>query len=172
MRPASADGSFDFGPLTPGTYSFGVSVNSPWAKGYNQSAVFPEKIDIGASETTTDLNFTLPPDRRAPSVPIPIQVFDRQGQPLPDATVLADDATWPDIHAGSQQTDATGHLILLLRKSSCYDIWAYVNALNNKQQCAEPVGIAVDQPPPGPIQLKISHNVGNCAQFKKPRPTQ
>jgi hypothetical protein len=169
---SSADGSFDFGPLTPGTYSFGVSVNNPWAKGYNQSAVFPEKIEIGPSEATTDLKFILPPDRPAPSVPIVVQVFDRQEQPLPNATVLVDDATWPDVHEGVKHTDATGRLILLLRKGSYYDIWAYVDVPDNKQQCAEPVGIAVDQPPSGPIQLKISHNVGNCAQFKKPRPAQ
>ena len=56
--------------------------------------------------------------------------------------------------------------------TSDYDIWAYVNAPDGKQQCAEPVGIAVDQPPSGPIELRISHNVGNCAQFKKPRPAQ
>ena len=169
---ASADGSFDFGPLTPGTYSFGVSVNSPFAKGYNQSAIYPEKITIGPSETSADLKFTLPPDRPAPSVPVPVRVLDRQGQPVRKATVLADDAMWPEAHAGSQRTDASGSLIFLLRKGSYYDIWAYVNAPDGKQQCAEPVGIAVDQPPSGPIQLRISHNVGNCAQFKKPRPAQ
>jgi hypothetical protein len=169
---SSADGSFDFGPLTPGTYSFGVNVDSPWAKGYNQRAVFPEKINIGPSETTADLKFTLPPDRPAPSVPVVVQVFDRQEQPIPNATVLVDDATWPDLHDGAKQTDATGRLILLLRKGSYYDVWGYVNMPDGKQQCAEPVGIAVDQPPSSPIQLKISHNVGNCAQFKKPRPAQ
>lgn len=169
---SSADGSFDFGPLTPGTYSFGVNVDSPRAKGYNQRAVFPEKINIGPSETTADLKFTLPPDRPAPSVPVVVQVFDRQEHPIPNATVLLDDATWPDLHDGAKQTDATGRLILLLRKGSYYDVWGYVNMPDGKQQCAEPVGIAVDQPPSSPIQLKISHNVGNCAQFKKPRPAQ
>jgi hypothetical protein len=169
---SSADGSFDFGPLTPGTYTFGVSVNSPWAPGYNQRAVYPERINIGPSETTAEVKFTLPPDRPAPSIPVVVQVFDGQGQPLPNATVLADDGAWPDVHSGAQQTDAAGRLILVLRKGSYYDVWAYANVPGNKQQCAEPVGIEVDLPPSRPIELKISHNVGNCAQFKKARPAQ
>jgi hypothetical protein len=168
---ASADGSFDFGPLTPGTYSFAVSVNGQ-AKGYNQKAVYPEKITIGPSETVADLRFNLPPDRPAPSVPVSVQVLDRDGQPVLHATVFADDAIWPDVHSGPQQTDASGRVAFLLRKGSYYDIWAYVNTPDHKQQCAEPVGIAVDQPPSDTIRLKISHNVGNCAQFKKPRPAQ
>jgi hypothetical protein len=168
----SGDGSFDFGPLTPGTYSFGVTVQSPWAKGYNQSAVFPEKINVGPSEATADLRFVLAPDRPAPSIPVEVFVLDRQGRPLANATVLTDDAAWPNLHADPKRTDSAGRLTLLLRKGSYYDIWAYAEAPANKQQCAEPVGIAADQDAPGPIQLTISHDVGNCAQFKKPRPAQ
>jgi hypothetical protein len=167
---SSGDGGFDFGPLWPGTYSFGVGVNSPWAKGYNQNARFPENIKLGPAETTADLKFVLPPDRPAQSVPVDVLVLDGQGRPTAQATVLAEDATWSGVSADPKQTDTTGHLTLLLRKGSYYDVWAYLNVPDNKQQCAEPVGIEVGAP--ASIHLKISHNVGNCAQFKKPRPSQ
>jgi hypothetical protein len=42
-------------------------------------------------------------------------VLDRQGNPLPDATVLADDAVGPEIHKGGlDRTDAAGEVTLVL----------------------------------------------------------
>jgi hypothetical protein len=166
----SDDGGFDFGPLTPGTYSFGVNTESLSAKGYSQKAVFPESIHLGPSETTADLQFVLPPDRPEPSIPIQMIVLDRQGRPLVNATVFADDATWPDFHTGNHRTDSTGKVTILLRKGSYYDIWAVAN-LPGSQQCAEPVGVPAGRVG-GLIPLKISHDIGNCGQFKKPHASQ
>jgi len=166
----SDDGGFDFGPLTPGTYSFGVNAEGLSAKGYSQKAVFPENIHIGPSETTSDLQFVLPPDRPEPSVPVEVIVLDRQSRPLPNATVFADDATWPDFHTGDHRTDSAGRVTILLRKGSYYDIWA-VLSLPGSQQCAVPVAVPADRVG-GPILLKISHDIGNCGQFKRSHASQ
>jgi uncharacterized GH25 family protein len=166
---ADADGAFDFGPLTAGTYSFGVNIGDNATRSrYSLRAIYPEKIVIGASQTVDDLKFVLPPDRPAPSVSITVTVLDREGKPLPNATVFADDALWPDFHGDLQRTGKTGKTTVVLRKGSFYNIWSYAEAPEFKQQCAEPVGIAVDQP--AQIQLKISRNIGNCGQFSKARP--
>ena len=164
----TGDGAFDFGPLTPATYSFGVNVDSLADQAYSQRAIYPESIQLGPSQKVADLRFTLPPDRPAPSVPITVRVVDRQGNPVPDATVLADDSVGPETYRGGiPRTDAGGEVRLVLRKGSYYDIWSYVNTAENHQQCAESVGVRVDEA--RGVELRISHNVGNCRQFKKTR---
>jgi hypothetical protein len=164
---SAGDGSFDFSPLTPGTYSFGVRVRSPWASGYNQSAVFPENIEVGPAESGRDLRFMLPPDRPAPSIPVEVLVVDREGQPVAGATVFTDDSAWPDLSSDAKRTDGVGHSTTVLRKGSHYNIWAFRDTPNNRQECAEPVGITAEQAQVGPVRLQMSHNIGNCRQFEK-----
>ncbi len=166
----AGDGAFDFGPLTPGTYSFGVNPDGQSARGYSQKAMFPRNIVLGSSEATQDLRFVLPPDRPDPSVPVEVFVLDRQGRAVANAQVLPDDATWTDYHSGDYRTDAGGRATLLLRKGSYYDIWAYVSRAPGSQQCAEPIGVLAGQAPLR-ITLRMSHDFGNCAQFKRPHPS-
>jgi hypothetical protein len=96
-------------------------------------------------------------------------VLDRQGRPIANATVFADDTTWPGFHTGNHRTDSAGKVTILLRKGSYYDIWAVVSLPGGSQQCAVPVAVPADRVV-GPIQLKISHDIGNCGQFRPHAP--
>jgi len=176
---AAADGSFDFSPLAPGSYVFAVNMDfaPPDGKPYYRRAFFPGTIkraeagivSVGAGQQVDNLKFILPPDLPPPSIPVPVTVLGFDRKPVAQASVLASDDIWENSVTNIMaSTDGNGKAIVTLRLGVYYDIEAYVNLPDLSQACAEPAGILAKE---GivPLILVLSHHVGNCLPFKKPR---
>jgi len=175
----SPDGSFDFAPLSPGSYVFGVNVDFSALEGkYYRKAFYPGTpnrseaavITIGAGEAVDRLNFYLPPDSPPPSIPAPVLVLGFDGRPVPHAEIIASDDMWVNsVTPLSATADENGKATITLRPGSRYDIEAVVNLPDFTQACAEPLTVDAKaaHDPPAPLVLKLSHPIGNCMQFKK-----
>jgi hypothetical protein len=172
-----SDGAFDFAPVSPGTYVFGVNMNftSVDGKGYYRKALYPgtsnraeaATITLGAGETVDNLNFYLPPDSPAPSIPVLVQVLGFDGMPVPRAQILAEDAMWENSVTSLNVTaDENGKATVTLRPGCHYEIEALVNLPDFTQACAEPAAVEAGGEP-GPVVLKLSHPFGNCMPFRK-----
>jgi hypothetical protein len=174
------DGAFDFAPLSPGSYIFGVNLNFTSIDGkYYRKAFFPgtsnrqeaATITLGAGEMVDDLNFYLPPDSPPASIPVSVLVLGFDGRPVSHAEIIAEDDMWENsVTPLTASADENGKAALTLRPGSHYDIEAYVNLADSTQGCAEPVGVdARDESNHqlAPVILKLSHPFGNCRQFRK-----
>jgi hypothetical protein len=174
------DGAFDFAPLSPGSYVFGVNLDFSSIDGkYYRKAFFPgtskrgeaATITLGAGEMVGDLSFYLPADSPPPSIPVSVLVIGFDGRPVSRAEITAEDDMWENsVTSLAATTDENGKAIVALRPGSHYDIEAFVNLADSTQACAEPVGVDArdetrDQP--AAIVLKLSHPFGNCMQFRK-----
>jgi Carboxypeptidase regulatory-like domain len=169
-RPAyattKADGSFEFNRLDPGAYILGVNVTFAGNGAYYRKAVYPGPIVIRASQLIDDLKFELPEDSPAPSVPLRVQLVDRNGRGL-EGTVILDDEMWDgSIALNPPQTDSSGVAMVILREGTRYEIHATANLANGRQMCAEPVEI-VAQGELKPLTLVASHPGGNCRRIRK-----
>ena len=169
------DGAFDFAPLSPGSYIFGVNLDFSSIDGkYYRKAFFPgtsnrreaATITLGAGERADDLNFYLPPDSPRPSIPVSVLVIGFDGRPVSRAEIIAKDDMWENSVTNlAATTDENGKAIVTLRPGSHYEIEAFVNLADSTQACAEPVGVdARDESniPTTPVVLKLSHPFGNC----------
>jgi carboxypeptidase family protein len=172
------DGSFDFGPLAPGRYVFGVNVDFPSSDDrYYRKAFYPgvtERsqaglVQIGQAQTVDDLRFFLPEDLPEPSIPLQVNVIGRDGKPIPNAEIFPEDYLWEDSHTSGEpkKTDSEGKANLLLRKGAYYNVWAGVSLSDSTQACTEPVGVLAEEGLK-PVMLIVSHSFGNCSWFAKP----
>jgi hypothetical protein len=177
LTTTGPDGAFDFAPVSPGTYIFGVNMDfsSADGKGYYRKALYPgtsnraeaATITLGAGETVDNLNFYLPPDSPAPSIPVQVQVLGFDGMPVVHAEILAEDAMWENSPTPITATaDENGKATIMLRPGSRYEIEALVNLPDFSQACAEPQTVEA-RGEPGPMVMKLSHPFGNCMPFKK-----
>lgn len=177
LTTTGPDGAFDFGPVAPGSYVFGVNLDftSVDGKGYYRKAFYPgtsnrseaATVTLGAGERADNLNFYLPPDSPAPSIPVQVLVLGFDGMPVAHAEILAEDAMWENSVTPLMATaDENGKATVMLRPGSHYDIEAIVNLPDFTQACAEPQGVEA-RGEPGPLMLKLSHPFGNCRPFKK-----
>jgi len=178
-----ADGSFDFGLLAPGSYVFAVNMNfAPWdGKPYYRKAFFPGTINraeagiviVGAGQKVDNLRFVLPPDLPPPSIPVAVTVLGFDRKPVARASIVAADDIWENpVTKTTAITDENGRAIVTLRPGAYYDIEAFAILQDMSQACAEPAGVlAKDGTTPLVLVLShlLSHNVGNCRSFKKPR---
>lgn len=174
------DGSFDFAPLSPGSYIFGVNLDFSAIEGkYYRKAFYPgtrnqseaATITLGSGETVDRLNLYLPPDSPPPSIPVPVLVLGFDGRPVPHAEIIAADDMWENsVTLLSATADQNGKATITLRPGSHYDIEAVVDLPDLTQACAEPLAVDAKavQDAPAPLVLKLSHPIGNCLQFKKP----
>jgi hypothetical protein len=174
------DGSFDFAPLSPGSYIFGMNVDFSALEGkYYRKAFYPgtsnqseaANITIGAGETVDRLNFYLPPDSPPPSIPVPVLVLGFDGQPVPHAQIIAADDMWENsVTPLSATAGENGKATITLRPGSRYNIEAVVNLPDFTQACADPLAVdaKAGHDPPALLVLTLSHPIGNCMQFKKP----
>jgi hypothetical protein len=178
---AASDGAFDFAELTPGSYVLVVNMQFAPLKDngdvYYRKAFFPgvihkaeaAGIPVGPGESVDNLRFFLPPDSAKPSVPIQVTVLDFDGKPAPKAEVIAYDDIWENSVTPLMATaDENGKASLTLRPGSHYDIEGVVNSPDFSQACAEPAAVDV-RDHSDPVVLIVSHHVGNCLTFKKPR---
>jgi len=175
---SAADGSFDFAPLAPGSYVLAANMDfAPQdGKPYYRRAFFPGAaqrseatvIIVGEGETAENLRFFLPADS-APTIPVEVTVLGFDGKPVSHAEIVAYDDMWENsVTPLTADADEHGKATITLRHGSHYDIEAVVNLPDFSQACAEPLGVdAHDRP--APLVLVLSHHVGNCLQFKKPR---
>jgi len=172
-----ADGAFDFAPVSPGSYVFGVNLNfsSVDGKSYYRKAFYPgtsnrseaATVTLGAGETVDNLNFYLPPDSPAPSIAVQVQVLGFDGIPVAHAEIIAWDAMWENsVTSLTATADENGKATVMLRPGSHYDIEASVNLPDLTQACAEPQALDA-RGQPGPMVMKLSHPFGNCMPFKK-----
>jgi Tissue inhibitor of metalloproteinase len=177
LTTTGSDGAFDFAPVSPGTYIFGVNMDfsSVDGKGYYRKALYPgtsnraeaATVTLGAGETVDNLNFYLPPDSPAPSIPVQVQVLGFDGMPVAHAEILAADDMWENSPTPLMATaDENGKATVTLRPGSHYDIEAIENLPDFTQACAEPQAVEA-RGEPGPVVLKLSHPFGNCMPFKK-----
>jgi hypothetical protein len=177
------DGSFDFDRLAPGSYVFAANMDfSPVdSKGtaYYRRAFFPgvahpseaSVITVDAGQIAGHLRFFLPPDSGLPTIPTEVTVLGFDGRPVSHAQVLAYDDMWESsVTPVMADTDDRGKATFTLRPGQHYDVEAVVNLPDLSQACAEPLGVDVHDRPAGPLVLALSHPIGNCTQFKKPRP--
>jgi hypothetical protein len=177
----ASDGSFDFGRLAPGSYVFAANMDfsSVTSKGtaYYRRAFYPSGarrseaavITVAAGESVDKLRFFLPPDAAAPLIVLDVAVLGFDGNPVPHAQILAYDDMWENsVTPAMTNTDERGKATIALRPGQHYDIEAYVNLPDSSQACAEPLGVDV-QDSLAPLVLMLSHHIGNCKQFKKPR---
>jgi hypothetical protein len=144
-------------------------------KGYYRKALYPgtsnraeaATITLGAGETVDNLNFYLPPDSPAPSIPVEVLVLGFDGMPVAHAQILADDTMWENSVTSLNVTaDENGKATVTLRPGSHYDIEALVNLPDFTQACAEPATVEA-RGEPGLVVLRLSHPFGNCMPFKK-----
>ncbi len=180
LAESTKNGSFDLSPLGPGRYVLGINVTGPIDALYYRKAFYPGVTDrseaklvrVGRAQVVDKLRFVLPTDLPAPSIPLRVTLHARDGKPVPNATILPQDDMWNSLTLldGEQfkKTNSEGKATLFLRKGAYYNISAYVNRPDHKQECAEPVGVLAKEGLK-PITLVVSHPVGNCFQFKKPR---
>jgi hypothetical protein len=111
------------------------------------------------------------PDPGLPTIPAEVTVLRFDGKPVSHAQVLAYDDMWENsVTPAAANTDDRGKATLTLRSGQHYDVEAVVNLPDLSQACAEPLGVDVHDRPAGPLVLALSHRIGNCRQFKKPRP--
>jgi hypothetical protein len=174
------DGSFDFSPLTPGRYVFGVNIDFRSADDrYYRKAFYPgvtersqaALVEVGHAQTVDELLFFLPEDLPAPSIPLPVTLLGRDGKPLPNVEILPEDDMWENLVSVSgelKKTDSEGRATLFLRKGAYYNVWAAVDLPDFAQECAEPIGVLAEEGLK-PVRLIVSHTFGNCSQFKKLR---
>lgn len=161
-----ADGSFEFGRLTPGAYVLGVNPTFQGSGGYYRKAVYPGTIKVGTSQVIDDLKFELPEDSPAPSIPLRVQFVDRDGKAL-EGTVMVDDEMWENpIGINPPVTDSAGVALLMLREGTRYQISAYANVGETRQVCAEPVEV-VAKGELKPLTLVATHPYGNCRRPRK-----
>ena len=177
---SSNDGSFDFSPLAPGRYVFGVNVNFRSADDwYYRKAFYPgvtersqaALVQVGHAQTVDNLRFFLPEDLPAPSIPLQVTLLGRDGKPIPNVEILPQDDMWETLVSANgelKKTDSEGKVTLLLRKGAYYNVWAAVNLPDFTQECAEPAGVLAEEGLK-PVILIVSHSFGNCSQFKKRR---
>jgi hypothetical protein len=177
LATTGPDGAFDFSPVSPGSYIFGVNLDftSIDGKSYYRKAFYPgtsnrteaATVTLGAGETVGDLNFYLPPDSPAPSIAVSVLVLGFDGMPVAHAEIIAEDAMWENSATPLTATaDDKGRVTVMLRPGSHYDIEAVVNLPDFTQACAEPQAVDA-RGEPAPLVLKLSHPVGNCMPFKK-----
>jgi hypothetical protein len=177
LTTTGPDGAFDFSPVAPGAYVFGVNLDFTAAdgKGYYRKAFYPgtsnrseaATVTLGAGEMVGDLNFYLPADSPAPSIAVQVQVLGFDGMPVAHAEIIAEDAMWENSPTPLTATaDENGKATVMLRPGSHYDIEALENLPDFTQACAEPQGVDA-KGQPGPVVMKLSHPFGNCMPFKK-----
>jgi protocatechuate 3,4-dioxygenase beta subunit len=177
----ASDGSFDFTRLAPGSYVFAANMDfSPGtSKGttYYRKAFFPgvahrseaSVIPVDAGQMVDHLRFFLPPDAGPPAIPLEVTVVGFDGNPVPHAQVLAYDDMWENsVTPAMADADEHGKATIALRSGQYYDVEAVVNLPDLSQACAVPLGVDVREHPT-PLVLALTHPIGNCTQFKKPR---
>ena len=177
-----SDGSFDFARLAPGSYVFAANFDfAPLtSKGtaYYRRAFYPggahpseaAVVTVEAGRIVGNLRFFLPPDSAPATIPLEVTVAGFDGQPVSHAEVLAYDDMWENsVTPAMATTDEHGKAMIALRAGQHYDVEAYVNLPDSSQACAEPLGVDAHDFP-APLVLGLSHHVGNCTPFKKPRP--
>ncbi len=176
---AASDGAFDFDQVAPGYYVFAVNMDFAPQNGspYYRKAFFPGAVHrseaaavaVGPGESVDDLHFYLPPDSAKPTVPLHVTVLDQAGKPVPHAEIIAYDDIWENsVTPLTATADEGGRATVILRPGSHYDIEAVVDLPDFSQACAEPIGLDV-QDHQAPMILLLSHQIGNCLQFRKPR---
>lgn len=174
---SGADGLFDFGQLSPGSYVFAVNMDFTSVDGkYYRSAFFPgvasrseaAVISLGPGEQVDHLRFFLPPDSASASVRLPVKVIGQDGRPAAEATVLAYDEIWQTTSPSPVSATAgkDGETSLILRPTSTYLVEAFVNLPDFSQACAEPIEVSGENPP-SPLILRIGHPFGNCLPYAK-----
>ena len=175
----ASDGGFDSGELAAGSYLLGANMDfSPQGgKPYYRKAFYPGAahrseaaiITVDAGETVDNLRFFLPPDSPPPTIPLEVTVLGFDGKPVSHAQIIAYDNMWENtVTPVTADTDEHGKATITLRPGSHYDIEAVVSLPDSSQACAEPLGVDAHDHP-APLILVLSHHVGNCMQFKKPR---
>jgi len=176
----SPDGAFDFGYLAPGSYILAANMDFPPHDGkpYYRRAFFPNGsaprsaagvLTLGTAEVIDNLRFFLPPDAAPPSATVTVTVAAPDGQPVPHAEIFAYDDIWENsVMPVIAAADDDGKAKLTLRPGLHYDIVAVAQSPESSQSCAEPASVDVRDQTPA-VQLVITHPIGNCIQFKKPR---
>jgi protocatechuate 3,4-dioxygenase beta subunit len=177
----TSDGSFDFAELAAGSYVFAANMDfSPvTSKGtaYYRRAFFPSSghrseaavITVDAGQMVDHLRFFLPPDAPPPSIPLEVTVLGFDGRPVSHAQILAYDDIWENpVTPLMASADEHGKATVTLRPGSHYDIEALATLPDSSQDCAEPLGVDAHGQP-APLVLVLSHHIGNCTPFRKPR---
>ena len=115
------------------------------------------------------LRFFLPPDAPPPSIPLEVTVLGFDGRPVSHAQILAYDDIWENpVTPLMASADEHGKATVTLRPGSHYDIEALATLPDSSQDCAEPLGVDAHGQP-APLVLVLSHHIGNCTPFRKPR---